>query len=144
MKFSIKDFFSKCDQRFLGTWSYLLKKSLMKNFIFLCSENVISHYRSRHSQMFFKIGVLKNLAILTWKKETPTQAFSCKYCEIFNNNFANSTNFSWFLLISEIFTRWITLSKCFLLHLKSIVFILELFCLLFHVFCFDCFIYCNT
>ena len=30
MKFSIKDFFSKC----LRIWSYLLKKSLMENFIF--------------------------------------------------------------------------------------------------------------
>ena len=36
MKFSIKDFFSKCDQirRKLWIWSHLLKKSLMKNFIF--------------------------------------------------------------------------------------------------------------
>ena len=36
MKFSIKDFFSKCDQicRKLRIWSHLLKKSLMKNFIF--------------------------------------------------------------------------------------------------------------
>ena len=36
MKFSIKDFFSKCDQicSFLGIWSHLLKKSLMENFIF--------------------------------------------------------------------------------------------------------------
>ena len=36
MKFSIKDFFSKCDQirSFLWIWSHLLKKSLMKNFIF--------------------------------------------------------------------------------------------------------------
>ena len=34
-KFSIKDFFSKCDQirSLLLIWSYLLKKSLMKNFI---------------------------------------------------------------------------------------------------------------
>ena len=31
MKFSIKDFFSKCDQ----TWSNLLKKSSMENFIFV-------------------------------------------------------------------------------------------------------------
>ena len=33
---SIKDFFSKCDQicRKLRIWSHLLKKSLMKNFIF--------------------------------------------------------------------------------------------------------------
>ena len=36
MKFSIKDFLSKCDQirRFLRIWSHLLKKSLMENFIF--------------------------------------------------------------------------------------------------------------
>ena len=40
MKFSIKDFFSKCDQirRNLQNWSHLLKKSLMENFIF-CAEN---------------------------------------------------------------------------------------------------------
>ena len=36
MKFSIKDFNSKCDQmrRKLWIWSHLLKKSLMENFIF--------------------------------------------------------------------------------------------------------------
>ena len=36
MKFSIKDFFSKCDQirRKPRIWSHLLKKSLMENFIF--------------------------------------------------------------------------------------------------------------
>ena len=36
MKFSIKDFFSKCDQirRKLRIWSHLLKKSLMENFNF--------------------------------------------------------------------------------------------------------------
>ena len=36
MKFSIKDFFSKRDQirSFLRVWSDLLKKSLMRNFIF--------------------------------------------------------------------------------------------------------------
>ena len=36
MKFSIKDFFSKCDQirSFLQIFSHLLKKSLMENFIF--------------------------------------------------------------------------------------------------------------
>ena len=37
MKFSINDFFSKCDQirSKLRIWSYLLKKSLMENFIFV-------------------------------------------------------------------------------------------------------------
>ena len=36
IKFSIKDVFSKCDKirKFLRIWSYLLKKSLMGNFIF--------------------------------------------------------------------------------------------------------------
>ena len=36
MKFSIKDFFSKCDQirRKLRIWSHLLKKFVMENFIF--------------------------------------------------------------------------------------------------------------
>ena len=36
MKFSLKDFFSKCDQicSFLRIWSHVPKKSLMENFIF--------------------------------------------------------------------------------------------------------------
>ena len=35
MKFSVKDFFSKCDQscKTLRIWSHLLKKSLLENFI---------------------------------------------------------------------------------------------------------------
>ena len=40
MKFSIKDFFSKCDQihSFLRIWSRLLKKYLMENFIFYAAS----------------------------------------------------------------------------------------------------------
>ena len=36
MKFSIKDFFSKCDQirSKLRIWTHFMKKSLMENFIF--------------------------------------------------------------------------------------------------------------
>ena len=43
MKFSIKDFFSKCDQirSFLRIWSHLLKKSLMENFIF-CAVKIMN------------------------------------------------------------------------------------------------------
>ena len=39
MKFSIKGFFSKCDQirKKLRIWSHLLKKFLTENFIFLCT-----------------------------------------------------------------------------------------------------------
>ena len=42
MKFSIEDFFSKCDQirSFLRIWSHLLKKSLMENFIFCAVINL--------------------------------------------------------------------------------------------------------
>ena len=60
------------------------------------------YYRSSHSQIFFKIGVLKTFPILTGlflikllafrpvilsKKETPTQMLSCEYCKIFKNSF---------------------------------------------------------
>ena len=40
MKFSIKDFFSYCDQirRKLRIWSHLLKNSLMENFNFCAAE----------------------------------------------------------------------------------------------------------
>ena len=43
-KFSIKDFFSKCDQmrRKLGIWSHILTKSSMENFIF-CVVQVTTH-----------------------------------------------------------------------------------------------------
>ena len=36
IKFPITDFFNKCDQirSFPRTWSHLLKKSIMENFIF--------------------------------------------------------------------------------------------------------------
>ena len=42
MKFSIKDFLGKCDQnrRKLRIWSHLVKKSLMENFIILCSVSI--------------------------------------------------------------------------------------------------------
>ena len=40
MKFSIKDFLSKCNQihSFLPIWSHLLKKAFMENLIF-CAVN---------------------------------------------------------------------------------------------------------
>ena len=49
MKFSIKCFFSKCDQ-FLWIWSHLLKKSLMENFIFYAVQTGDAfHLETRHS-----------------------------------------------------------------------------------------------
>ena len=46
MKFSIKDFFSKCYQiRWkLRIWSHLLKKSLIENFIFCAADVILSSF----------------------------------------------------------------------------------------------------
>ena len=48
MKFSIKGFFSKCDQihSFLRIWSHLLKKSLIENFNFCAVYELEQHYIS--------------------------------------------------------------------------------------------------
>ena len=48
MKFSIKDFFSKCDQirSFLHICTHLLKKSLNEKLHFLCSEGT-DFYRTK-------------------------------------------------------------------------------------------------
>ena len=47
MKFSIKDFLSKCDQirRKLRIWLHLLKKSLMENFIFVQCHTNCEYYQ---------------------------------------------------------------------------------------------------
>ena len=46
MKFSIKDFFSKCNQihKKLQNWSHLLKKSLMEEFIFCAVRFCILYF----------------------------------------------------------------------------------------------------
>ena len=61
MKFSIKDFFSKCDQirRKLRIWSHLLKKSLMENFIF-CAVIAKLFANSRKSDNISKSLYLVN------------------------------------------------------------------------------------
>ena len=62
MKFSIKDFFSKCDQirRKLSIWSHLLRKSLIENLIFcavLCqkSYNCVLHHLLSNVQLQLSI-----------------------------------------------------------------------------------------
>ena len=53
MKFSIKDFCSKCDQihSFLRIWSHLLKKSLMENIIF-CAVRCIGICGVKHTSSY--------------------------------------------------------------------------------------------
>ena len=52
MKFSIKDVFSKCDQISMKRriWSYLLKESLMVNFIFFLEYNIPFPYPLKISE----------------------------------------------------------------------------------------------
>ena len=61
MKFSINDFFNKCDQirSFLWIWPRLVKKSLTENFIF-CAVlvNPQQHYykRKQRAKIYNKSG----------------------------------------------------------------------------------------
>ena len=72
MKFSIKDFFSKCEQirSFLQISSHLLKKSLMKNFIF-CA--VSTHF-------------MQLVSFYTLREKCPYSAFSGAYFPLFGLN----------------------------------------------------------
>ena len=72
MKFSIKDFFSKCDQirRNLQIWSRLLKKSLMENFIF---------------RAVFEVFLSTILALPRWRYQY--------YCYLFYLDFSQDSPF---------------------------------------------------
>ena len=95
IKFSIKYFFSKCDQmhRKLRIWSHLLKKSLVENFIFVqysypdlnnkmcndcceyieilkCVWRLQKNRECSLPEVFCKVGVLKNFAKFTGKHRT--------------------------------------------------------------------------
>ena len=54
MKFSIQDFFSKCDQirGKLRIWSHLLKKSLMEDFIF-CARNTNNFLNMKYYEILY-------------------------------------------------------------------------------------------
>ena len=60
IKFSIKDFFSKCEQicNFRRIWSHLLKEYFTENFIFLCSvlreeNNLLLFFTHLHTPYFW-------------------------------------------------------------------------------------------
>ena len=95
MKFSIIDFFSKCDQirNFLRSWSYLPKKSLMENFIF-CAVNSkgYSRYFADHIKQREWNGILS----------LPTYA-------------------SWLMLQKHRITAWRRTFPLFYFHLKNIL-----------------------
>ena len=64
MKFSIKDFFSICDEirSFLRIWSYLMKKSLMEDFVF-CSVICICQKYQKQRDIYLKTVMFRLLRI---------------------------------------------------------------------------------
>ena len=115
MKCSIKDFFNKCDQIriFGGIWSLLLKKSLMKNLIFVQGdvENCLIFCRT-----------------LKYFLEVVCCSFWCKLCKCkYKSVNIRSYSRKWFLKMSyhELFCKcslWI-ICKFFLF-----AFIMEFLC----------------
>ena len=84
------------------------KKSLMENFIFLCSDSPILVKKNRNSyqRWSIKVNVLKNFEKFTGKqKEISTQLFSCKFCKIFKNTSGR------LLLKKESFNRKTTINQ---------------------------------
>ena len=75
MKFSIKGFFSKCNQirSFLRIWSHLLKKSLMENFIAVNqAQLMINNFRKAimtHLQFLTKFRKKRLIKAYTGNKE---------------------------------------------------------------------------
>ena len=70
----------------------------------------IFHYTQKQSlEVFHKKGVLKTYDFI--KKETPTQVFSCKFGEIFKNNYSEE-HLRWLLL----YTREVTSTPVNIYH----------------------------
>ena len=64
MKFSIEDFFSKCDQirSLLRIWSLLLKKSLIESFIFCAVSALNKQITAMQSFMLRQMVILKKIS----------------------------------------------------------------------------------
>ena len=114
MKFSIKNFFSKCDQirRKMQTWSHLLKKSLMKNFIFLHSDSKTA--LKKHRWILLKERLQQGPQ---WEKQTHIstrnshrRATSC--CCIYNTKLAFVSQVPMWVLCKSPQIIWSTRSKC--------------------------------
>ena len=98
MMFSIKDFFSKYYQirrkLRIRIWSYLLKKSLMKNFIFcaVCTIDVAGLYPNiSHDEGL--IAMRKDLDLLKGKIISTESLIELAKCVLKNNTFEHSLSF---------------------------------------------------
>ena len=79
LKFSIKDFFGKCDQirRKLQIWSHLLKKSLMENFFCAMEASRSDLWFSLFAPFSINFSILKK----SWNSLFPQNYFGCIYFE---------------------------------------------------------------
>ena len=129
MKFSIKDFSSKCDK----IRNFLNEKSLMKNFIFCavpypktCNQKhpLDMFYKKKCSEKFRKIHRKTPVPEFPFnknfiKKETLAQMFSCEFCEIFKNTIFQNTPVRLLLSTqSQKSTQWLT-KICQLIHVQE-------------------------
>ena len=77
MKFSVKDFFSKCDhiRRKLRIWSHLLKKFLMESFIFVqcvVLKNSLTRISLVITKICFSFFLQSELKIFSWFERLPS------------------------------------------------------------------------
>ena len=100
MKFFLKDFFSKCDQirSFLWIWLYLLKKSLMENFIFCAVLFPMHSWRCEPQQIYKETSLIlcpNNFLLdtLFWRhassdvqKVELVCLYTCRQLSVFPNN----------------------------------------------------------
>ena len=81
VKFSNKDFFSKCDQinRKLRIWSHLLKKSLMENFNFCAAYNCRPLKEGELKRGLFHLCLSDNLATFFKTSITQNKPVKCYF-----------------------------------------------------------------
>ena len=127
---------------------YFFSKILIKNWFWCQSQK----FRNIHRKLFSKVAGLK-----AWQlhcKETPTQVFSCEYCEIFENRFYTTPPVAAFVNLFFFLTmRWgnintklhLLMLYCFILantwnitninvfYFLPSIFIFQIFFLIFHV-----------
>ena len=135
MKFSFKDFFGKCYQirRKLRIWPHLMKKTLMKNFIFcavICGVSIITlgnYIYSNQFAKFFQEDIASIWMKITLKLEIPSiignwrQLQGGLYCRVWRN-FRFFIFFSYFsVCYPKFFLHKRLNGNCFLKNLLALV-----------------------
>ena len=109
MNFSIKGFFSKCDQirGFLRICSHLLKKSLMENFIFVQCLSSPDNFRKRNNNQSIRTKKFKVNTELSDPKESLSVITRSKFSRI--NSWGWGSEIHWGISIIQHF-HWCKLS----------------------------------